>query len=112
MNFKSLVFGLGLVLSAASAHAATTNFSIIFNTPASTSVSCTALGPFTIPVVAGTTVANCVVAPSSWAGTLAISGTGASAFVVNGTAPNFTVNVGSSDYNTAGTLNLTATSAP
>lgn len=112
-----LAAGAALALAAPlAANAASTNFAIVFSEPPSTSVSCTPVTGLTVPVPAGTNVANCVVAPSSWTGSLAISGTGTSAFVVvpgtSGTSPNFAINVGTNPYNTAGTVNFTATSTP
>lgn len=94
------------------ANAATVNFAIVFSEAPSTSVSCTPVSGLTVPVPAGTEVATCTVAPSAWTGSLGLSGTGAAAFVVGGSAPNFTVNVGSTAYSTVGTVNLTATSTP
>lgn len=108
-----LIAALPALFMPVMAKAATTNFSIVFNTPASTGVTCSPGGPFTLPVAAGTQVAACSVAPSTWGGTLALSGTGAANFSIGGSAPNFTVNIASGvTYNTAGTVTLTATSTP
>lgn len=99
------------------ANAATVNFAIVFSEAPSTSVACTAVTGLTVPVAAGTNVASCAVSPAGWTGSLALSGTGAASFVVgSGVLSNglltFPINVGSSAYTTAGTVNLTATSTP
>jgi hypothetical protein len=113
-NFKQIAFAAvaALGLMTGGAFAASTSFSIVFSEPPSTSVSCTPVSGLVVPVAAGTEVATCTVAPTTWTGSLGLSGTGAAAFVVGGIAPNFTVNVGSTAYNTVGTVNLTATSTP
>jgi hypothetical protein len=77
------------------------------NSPASTSVTCTrSSGAFTLPVAAGTVVATCTVAPTTWLGTLAVSGN--SAFGMNGSQ----VVVGSGGYDTTGSVSLTVTATP
>jgi hypothetical protein len=95
------------------ANAASTNFAIVFSEAPSTSISCTGVANLTVPVAAGSIVATCTVLPSTWTGSVGISGTGAAAFVVGtpsgGVVP---IEVGSAAYSTVGTVNLTATSTP
>ena len=93
------------------AQAAQTTVTLQFNSPPSTSVSCTANYPtgqsfFTLPLAAGAVVANCTVQPSAWLGSLSVSGN--AAFGVNGTQ----LVVGSGGYNTAGSVSLTVTATP
>lgn len=109
---KRLLIAAAVALLPLAAFAATTNFSVVFNSPASTPPVCTALGPFTVPVAAGTLVENCVSAPAGWTGSFSISGTGASSFVASGQAPNFTISVGAAPITVPGTYNLTATTLP
>ena len=114
-NFKQIAFAAvaALGLMTGGAFAATTSFSIVFSEAPSASISCTGAANLTVPVAAGSIVATCTVLPSSWTGSVGISGTGASAFVVGtpsgGVVP---IEVGSTAYDTIGTVELTATSTP
>jgi hypothetical protein len=114
-NFKQIAFAAvaAFGLMAGGAFAATNSFSIVFSEAPSTSISCTSVANLTVPVAAGSIVATCTVLPASWTGSVGISGTGASAFVVGtpsgGVVP---IEVGSVAYNTVGTVSLTATSTP
>jgi len=95
-----------LLLSLTGAQAASTMLSIIINSPASTSVTCT-LGTYTAPLAAGSTICPIVIAPAGWSGALALSGTNASSFSLNGS----NLVVGSSALG-AGTYSVTITATP
>jgi hypothetical protein len=99
---------VALFLAPVSAFAANTTVSIIFNSPASTGISCTAGGLFTVPVAAGTQVASCAVSPSNWSGALTLSGSQAANFAMSGT----NIVVGNNSITTAGTVTLTVTATP
>lgn len=84
--------------------------SVVVNSPASTSITCTATGaPYTAPLAAGTTVFNCTVAPATWTGTVSLSGSQFTLSTLSGVT--FNVLVGATAL-TAGTYSpgtLTAT---
>lgn len=88
------------------AQGATTNLSIIINSPPSTTVTCT-LGTYTAPLAAGSVICPITVTPSGWSGALTLSGTSASSFALSGS----NLVVGSSALN-AGTYSVTITATP
>ena len=106
----SLLAVLGLFAALTPTHASTGTVSFTFNaqpdSPASTSVSCPASGPWALPVPAGTVLSTCTVLPTTWIGAMTVSG--ATRITASGTQ----VVVGSSPYNTPGTANLTVTTTP
>ncbi|MBV8739840.1 MAG: hypothetical protein JO007_21815 [Alphaproteobacteria bacterium] len=105
---KHFLATIALFLAPVTASAANTTVSIVFNSPASTGISCTAGGPFTVPVAAGTQIATCAVNPSNWSGALTLSGSQASNFALSGT----NIVVGTNPITTAGTVTLTLTATP
>jgi hypothetical protein len=109
--FKLAALAVILGLATAPAMAANTTLSIIVNSAPSTSVTCTlTASSFTAPVAAGTNVANCVVAPSTWSGALTLSGADASSFaLVQGTGA---LNVGSTALTASRSYAVTLTSTP
>ena len=113
-RFIGLVVALTLgTLFGVSAYAATTTMTLIFNSPPSTSITCTNLGPFVIPVPAGTTMGTCTVAPSNWTGSLALSGPAESQFTAVPTSPTvWNINVGAAPISATATDVLTVTSTP
>ena len=113
MITRKLILALSIVLLVtvgARAQGATGTVSFTFNaqpsSPASTSVSCPASGPWALPVPAGTVLSTCTVLPPAWIGTMIV--TGATGITTSGTQ----IVVGSSAYNTPGTANLTITTTP
>jgi hypothetical protein len=97
-----------LFLAPVSALAANTTVSSVFNSPASTGISCTAGGPFTVPVAAGTQVASCAVNPSNWSGALTLSGSQAANFAMSDT----NIVVGTNSITTVETITLTVIATP
>ena len=110
LKLFAVLFLTGTLVVGAQAQGAAGTVSFTFNaqptSPASTSVSCPASGPWTLPVPAGTVLSTCTVLPTTWIGTMAV--TGATGITNSGTQ----VVVGSSAYNTPGTVNLTVTTTP
>lgn len=110
-----LSVGLALSVWCDTAQSASTTLALNF-APAvvvSTSITCTVAYPtgqssFTVPVVAGTKIATCTVAPSTWAGTIGLSGADASFFSMSGKD----VVVGGTSITAARTYNTTITSTP
>jgi hypothetical protein len=95
------------------AHAASTNLSIIINSPPSTGLNCTINYPagataFMTPVPASTTIVSCSVAPAGWSGALALSGPDASFFSLAG----LTLQVGSAAITTPRTYSVILTATP
>jgi hypothetical protein len=108
-----LIALLGAIGFAHYAQAATVNLSLTFTSPASTGITCTEVTPAPVlPVAAGTLVATCVIAPSTWSGALAETGADASLFTSSLSGPNVNVNVGSSAITVNRTYSLTFTSTP
>ena len=103
---KKIVLAVVLAIAASAAHAANTTVSIVINSPASTSVSCSP-GTLTAPVAANTVVCPISVVPSGWSGALTLSGTNASSFALSGT----NLVVGASALS-AGTYSVTITATP
>jgi hypothetical protein len=109
---RKLILALSFAVLAAGARAqgATGTVSVTFSaqpsSPASTSVTCPASGPWTLPVPAGTVLSTCTVLPTMWIGSMAVSG--ATGITTSGTQ----VVVGASAYNTPGAVNLTVTTTP
>lgn len=97
-----------LSLASATAYAASSNVTLTFVSPASTGVTCTpTAASFTVPVPPGMVLANCAVAPSTWLGSLTITG-GPSDIIVSGTQ----LVVGGTAYDAVGAVTVTAVSAP
>lgn len=99
---KKLLAIAALIASVAvpgvNAQSASTTFSVVINSPPSTSVTLTAVAPCTLsgstltctgPMAANATLATIAVAPAGWSGTLTLSaftgGATASSFAVAGT---------------------------
>ncbi len=104
-----------LVGAIVGARAASTSLALNLTVPVvvSASVTCTPVQAlFPVPVVAGTKMATCVVAPSGWTGSVALSGADAAPFVSTLSGVNVTINVGASPITVAKTYNVTVTSTP
>ena len=95
-----------LGLSTSVAWASSTSLSIVINSPPSTAVTCP-LTSYTAPLAAGSVVCTISVVPAGWSGALALSGTSASSFVLNGT----NLVVGATPL-AAGTYSVTITATP
>lgn len=112
---KSFRFLFGLPLALAMpvcAQAATVNLSITINSAPATSVTCPITATLTAPVAAGTVLCTLTVAPSSWAGALALSGTNANLFSIANTGSGSQIVVGTSPITTPGIYAATITAAP
>lgn len=70
---------------------ASSNFTFIIESPASTSVTVTPVAGLVAPVAAGTVLATIAVAPAGWLGAVAVSGANAADISVAGAAPNYTL---------------------
>lgn len=84
---RRLLLGLSLALfaSAAAAHAATTTLTIVVTGSGATSITCALPGgnaALVAPVPAGTVICPITVSPSTWTGTVVLSGTNANLFTV------------------------------
>ena len=109
---RSLLGGCGLALAMAwgfisSAHAASTQLSIIVGGTGSTSVACTPLTTLTAPVAAGTLICPIAVVPSGWTGVFTLSGANATSFALSGS----TLVVGATPL-AAGSYSVTITATP
>lgn len=92
-------------------HDASTTVTFNFVSPVSTGITCTpTASSFAVPVAAGTVLANCTVAPSTWAGAFAVSG--AVGIVSAGSGVNYTIQVGTSPYTAVGSVTETVTATP
>ena len=117
MRFSALLLAafvaIGSQLPAIAQASTTASIVMMITSPPSTALSCPVAYPsgqtsFVEPVAAGTVVASCTVTPSTWSGTLALSGANASSFAISG----LNVVVGSSPITAAGTYDVTVTATP
>ncbi len=102
---KKLLLAFSLVFIGSQAHAASSPpYSVLVPSAPSTAVTCTASASFTLsgnvftytgsaPLPAGSLVCTPVVTPSTWSGSLTLTGAQASSFVLTTASPP-TVNVG------------------
>jgi hypothetical protein len=109
----AFVLALGLSLVGSAQANELFPLQIVISSPASTTLTCTVNYPsgqtsFVEPVAAGLALASCTVAPSTWAGSLTLSGADASFFSVSGLA----LTVGSAPITVPRTYNVTLTASP
>jgi hypothetical protein len=108
-----VLLALPLALAAPTyVRAATLNLSIVINSPPSTSITCPMSATLTAPVPAGTVLCTLTVAPTTWSGTLALSGTNASLFAIASGSSGTQLVVGASPITTPGTYSATITATP
>jgi hypothetical protein len=106
--------GLGALLSPPS-HAASVNEIVVLNGAPATAVSCAPnpLPTFTAPLAAGTVLCSITVTPSTWSGTIALSGSNATAFTLLQPSPGvYNLAVGSPGLATPGSYNVIVTASP
>ena len=120
---KKTLFGLLFLasLSQAEAKDVQTTLTIIINSPASTSITCNPVSPWTIsgstisypstspiPVPANSAICNLTIAPSGWSGAMSLTQTGNN-FAVSG--PPWVLSIGQSALG-AGTYTITLSATP
>lgn len=102
---------LGILFGGPVADASTVTLSIVINSAASTSVTCTPASGLVAPLAAGTELCPITVVPSGWSGTLALSGANASEFAISSGTSGEELVVGSTALS-AGTYSVTITATP
>jgi hypothetical protein len=85
---------------------------ITISSPVSTSITATPVTGLTAPVASGTVLYNCTVAPATWLGTVALSGTPADMVVGTISTGAFTIVVGASALGSGSFSGGTITTSP
>ncbi|MGH7158830.1 MAG: hypothetical protein ACREFS_01965 [Acetobacteraceae bacterium] len=102
---------LGMLSSGGVANASTVTLSIVINSSASTSVTCSPASGFVSPLAGGTEICPITVAPTGWSGSLSLSGTNASDFAIASGTSGQELVVGSTAL-AAGSYSVTITATP